>query len=187
MMPIQNALPEVPRSRSQKPVPVIARTKVDSTQEDLQREKNDLLKPQLHIAYAHRGQAYEAENNAFEAISSYRRAIEVVPKGIAHDLLDSCLPSYRIPSVDFEDAGLKPYSDLMTSIATADNLTEAFGRIVTHINAKTPDHATIEGVNKARIPQLFLARFNFQLSSDLGVDVGLTLGNYFMRRGGDSV
>jgi hypothetical protein len=28
---------------------------------------------------------------------------------------------------------------------------------------------------------------NFQLSSELCVDVGLTLGNYFMRRGGDSV
>jgi hypothetical protein len=70
--------------------------------------KKDLLKPQFHLAYAHPSQAYEDENNALEAIFSYRRALDAILKGIAQDRLDSCFLSNGIPSVDFEDASLKP-------------------------------------------------------------------------------
>jgi tetratricopeptide (TPR) repeat protein len=158
------------------------------TESDRQKpRKNDQLKPQLHLAYARHGQAYESENNALEAIASYRRAIQVLPRGPAHELLDTCLLSYGIPPIDLSDEALKPYSDLMNAISTADDLTGAFHAIVSHVNAHPLDEPTIERLNKAQIPQLFLGVINFQLSSELCVDVGLTLASYFMKRGGDSV
>jgi hypothetical protein len=149
--------------------------------------RNDPLKSLLHQAYAARGQALEANDRVLDAIADYRLAIEICPRGPAKDLLDSCMLGHEVPAIDVDDPTLKPYSDLVAAISDSQMLTDAFHRIVTHVNSNPVEGPTVERLNKAQIPRLFLGVINFQLGSELCVDIGLTLANYFMKRGGDSV
>jgi tetratricopeptide (TPR) repeat protein len=149
--------------------------------------KNDPLRPQLHFAFARLGQAYEGEGAALDAIANYRRAIDAHPRGPAQDLLDSCYLSYGIPHIDISNPTLRPYTNILEAMGSADDLSRAFHEIVTHVNANPLDEATVQMLNRHKIPQLFLGVINFQLESELCVDIGLTLACYFMWRGGDTV
>jgi hypothetical protein len=146
--------------------------------------KDDALRPQLHIAYARLGQAAECQNDALDAIPHYRKALEVHPRGPAQEPLDSCYLSYGIPIIDVHDPTLQPYDRVLTAIASPEELSDAFRTIVTHVNANPVDAETVEMLNRAKIPQLFLGVINFQLESEVCVGIGLTLASYFMRCGG---
>jgi hypothetical protein len=146
----------------------------------------DNLRPIANSALIMRGQAFEASSNVHDAIRSYRESMSFLPDGAGRSTLDQCLMSFGIPYVDGNDESLKPFSQVLDAISTAQELQAAFGKCVSFITSKGLDQDAIRRLESAKIPQLLIGAVNFQLSSSVCVDLGVTLAGWFIRHGCES-
>jgi hypothetical protein len=146
----------------------------------------DILRSIASNAFILRGQACEASSNVLDAIKSYRDCMAFYPEGNGRTTLDQCLMSFGIPYVDLNDESLKPFSLVLDAISTAQELQAAFAKCVTFINSQGVDQDSLRRLESAKIPQLLLGAVNFQMSSEVCVDLGVTLAGWLIRQGGES-
>lgn len=147
-------------------------------------KKNDILFQPCHNAFVRRGQIFEKQKKYKEALSHYRTALTLTQRGEAKQRIQDVLSQFGIPAIDQEDPKLKPLSDIvqLDNLFQPDSLTNAFRGIIDVINNK-PTLEQIQYWDANGISEALLGILNFNMQSEMNVDIALTITNYFMRFG----
>ncbi|OHT12185.1 hypothetical protein TRFO_18198 [Tritrichomonas foetus] len=145
--------------------------------------KNDVLFPHFHTSFVRRGQVFEKQKDFKAALEEYRKANALTTKGEANQRIQEVLVQFGIPAIDLDDENLKPFSQIANNLFDPQELISNFRDSITLLGKNPPTQETIKYLDMHGITQLILGILNFNISSEILVDISLTVTNFFIRNG----